>query len=1307
MPVEQTVITIESLYAREIDPEGTDSLSRIARRIQPGLTVLDLGAGPGALGRYLGAAGCILDGVDSDAQTAGRAVPYYRDFRVADLTTASIATLFPGRSYDIIVCADLLEHLPDPAFVLDQLPEILKAGGRLLLSVPNVAYAGLIAELLQGEFRYRPTGLLDQTHLRFFTRASLERFLAAHQFFPLAVEVVLQHPAHSEFHSSFQIFPPSLQKQILAAPDALAYQFIIEAIYGEVPVPSPPLTKRLRPVWPYICQLYWRSGEDDFAEINSILTTGAISPERQTVRLNLPAVHDLSGLRLDLADRPGLAYIHDLRLLDTAGALIWSADTTGDLQWTGERLLVSPVDDKTLAVLLAGTDPILSLPVPREKLLLLLNGGVFELEISWPQSSLFADYAAMLERLEVEHRLRYKQLSTEHQHLIGLLRTHERTLVDRQEEIRRQEGALRQACQVLALLQAELADREEQLLEGEMEKADFISRITDRESRLRERDTERVDLIRRLGESERLAAAMQVSTSWRCTAVLRWVKSKYLSLLGWCERNWRWRLHQFVLAPGHEVEQRGNGFISLGNDPQLQLNSCRLPLPTGWCEISMRCPELPRPVLYVDSGQGFLEENSIPLLGAGRSNGRRFICLPEQVRALRLDPLTGPGPFAMEDVRIRELGRWPAALLMLLAEGQEQRLDWPWLQRKMRNAWSIFRLSGAAGIKRRLQEKALVRNDPAGHDYRHWLATYDSLGPEEVTLIRRHIATMASPPLISILMPTFNTPEAWLRQAIHSVCCQLYPHWELCIADDASTMAHVKRIIEEFRASEPRIKVVYRPVNGHISAASNSALEMATGAFVALLDHDDELAEHALYRVAAELLEHPEADLLYSDEDKIDEHGQRFSPYFKSDWNIDLFYSHNLITHLGVYRSSRVREIGGFRQGFEGAQDYDLALRMIEGSDPDRIRHIPAVLYHWRAIAGSTALNPQQKDYAELAARRAIQAHFDRTGSPARIEAGPSAGLHRARYPLSDDSPLISIIIPTRDGHQLLAKCLEGLQQGTDYPKLQIIIADNRTTCRTTKRLFQQAAARGCRILPCDVDFNFSQINNLAVAASAGELVCFLNNDIEVIDPAWLSEMASHALRPEIGAVGAKLYYPDWRLQHAGVILGLGADRIAGVPHHGSERGDLGYNGKAVLLQNFSAVTAACMVMRRDVFDQVGGFDENLKVAFNDVDLCLRVVRAGYRVLWTPYAELFHHESASRGYEDTPQKRARFLREAEYMRQKWGLQLLTDPFYNPNLSLDRPDFALAFPPRSSPPWRNALGDDRPVVGPTGAGDAAL
>jgi GT2 family glycosyltransferase len=567
----------------------------------------------------------------------------------------------------------------------------------------------------------------------------------------------------------------------------------------------------------------------------------------------------------------------------------------------------------------------------------------------------------------------------------------------------------------------------------------------------------------------------------------------------------------------------------------------------------------------------------------------------------------------------------------------------------------------------------------ARFDYPTWIKRFDTLDSDDHRRMQDEAAGWSDPPLISVVMPVHNPPQKLLREALASVRGQIYPHWELCIADDASTDPRVRTMLEKAAASEPRIKTVFLASNRGIAGASNAALQLASGSWIALLDHDDLLSADALFLVAKAARAFPETRLFYSDEDKITEHGLRFNPYFKPDWNQTLLRSHNLVTHLAVYRADFLRELEGFRGGFDGAQDYDLALRCSEKARPEQIVHLPHVLYHWRSHAASTA-DPSSgaKPYAMLNGQKALEEHLRRTGRSGHVELLEHG--YRVRYEI-DQPPKASLIIPTRDRVELLSRCLESIRRLTDYPDYEILVVDNGSAEPAAVDYLRRAAALpGVRVLRVGGDFNFSRLNNRAVAECRGDLLALLNNDLEALQPDWLGEMAAQALQPGIGAVGALLLFPDDTVQHAGVVLGIRG--VAGHSHKGQQRDARGYIGRLTLASEFSAVTAACLVVRKSTYLQAGGLDEeNLPVAFNDVDFCLRLRELGYRNVFTPYAVFYHHESASRGYEDTPEKIRRFERESQYIIDRWGSLLTNDPAYNPNLTLDAEDFAFAWPPR--------------------------
>lgn len=564
-------------------------------------------------------------------------------------------------------------------------------------------------------------------------------------------------------------------------------------------------------------------------------------------------------------------------------------------------------------------------------------------------------------------------------------------------------------------------------------------------------------------------------------------------------------------------------------------------------------------------------------------------------------------------------------------------------------------------------------------DYEAWRAEFGTTAEERAAMVAWAQA-LPAPPQIAVLMPVFNPKPEWLQAAIDSVRSQLYPHWQLCIADDCSTDPRIRPLLEAAMAADPRIQVVFRERNGHICASSNSALELVQAPWLALLDHDDLLPDEALIWVAKAIADHPEAKLFYSDEDKLSPAGELLDPYFKGDWNPVLMEGQNTFSHLGVYATDLVRQLGGFREGFEGSQDHDLVLRCSEQLRREQIVHIPRVLYHWRVHPQSTAGGAKAKPYTVQAAERAIAEHLQRRGLPLQQLSWSSVGF-KAQLALPDLAPRVSVIIPTRNGLKVLKPCLTSLLGITRYPDLEVLVVDNGSDDPATLQFLAELEGQGkIRVLRDPSPFNYSALNNQAVEQASGELICLLNNDIEVIDPGWLEELVVQALRPGVGAVGARLLYPNRTLQHGGVLLGVGG--VANHAHLGWPGDHPGYFSRAQLIQEMAAVTGACLLVSRANYLVVGGLDaDNLKVAFNDVDFCLKLREQGLQNVYVPAVKLIHHESVSRGQDLSPEKAARFAAEVAWMQQRWGEQLPHDPAYNPNLSLDNPHFRLAWPPR--------------------------
>lgn len=554
-------------------------------------------------------------------------------------------------------------------------------------------------------------------------------------------------------------------------------------------------------------------------------------------------------------------------------------------------------------------------------------------------------------------------------------------------------------------------------------------------------------------------------------------------------------------------------------------------------------------------------------------------------------------------------------------------------------------------------------------DYEEW---YKNHKPTMEELQRQRDTEFEYEPLISILVPVYNTPEEFLKQMIQSVRKQTYGNWELCIANANPANETVAEILRISSTKDERIKVKDVPGNEGIAQNTNAALAIATGDYIGLLDHDDLLTPDALYEVVKTINENDRPQVLYSDEDKITmDLSEHFQPHMKPDYNKDLLRSNNYITHFFVADRMLVEEVGGEDGEYNGAQDYDLILKCTERAKG--IAHIPRILYHWRVHKASTADNPASKMYAFDAGKRAIEDHLKRCGEISKVSHEKDLGFYRVKYQVQG-SPLISIIIPNKDQVESLDKCLRSIEKSS-YKNYEIIIVENNSTEDETFAYYKKTESDKIRIVYWSDEFNYSAINNFGVKHARGDYLLLLNNDVEVITTDWLEELTANCQRKDVGIVGARLYYPDDTIQHAGIVIGIGG--VAGALFVGMPRMFTGYLHKASIQQDLSAVTAACMMVKRSVYEELGGLEEELKVAFNDVDFCLRAREKGYLVVYDPKVELYHFESKSRGTEDSKEKIRRFQNEIEYMRSHW-LELLKkgDPMYNPNLTLTKWDYSL-------------------------------
>lgn len=709
-----------------------------------------------------------------------------------------------------------------------------------------------------------------------------------------------------------------------------------------------------------------------------------------------------------------------------------------------------------------------------------------------------------------------------------------------------------------------------------------------------------------------------------------------------------------------------------------------------------------RGTLLLDVGEGFNSQNVVALEypNGPHCTVELLIAAPQAVRAIRWDPAEGEaGSFELRHIRCEPIRSTDELIAKIKDrwDGYDQdrigTSDVPSLTQIREGLQPFFQKGMLTNVDRQIMQPFLPPWADRGHCYAHWLHLHCNPARADFKRMDEMMASMNWRPRFSFVMPVYNTPPKLLSAVIDAMLKQNYPDFEICIADDCSTNPDVFEILQEYTRSDERVKVINRNINGHISLCSNSAAKIATGDYIVLIDHDDLIPPYALFVLAIYLNRFPDARIIFSDEDKISTSGERFNPYFKGCYNQYLMYGHNMVSHLGVYHRALFETVGGFRKGLEGSQDYDLFLRCSELIDPHQIIHIPHVLYHWRQVPGSTAISADQKDYAIMAARSAIGGHMERLRLPLASVEGHAPGNSAIAVPRELETS-VSIIIPTRDGVDLLDDCLASIARH-DPQNIEILVVDNDSneeeTLRYLRSVGEKYASLNVQVIAAPGPFNFSAINNLAAAKAKGEILCFLNNDTEVMAPAWLDRARGLLAMQDVGIVGARLLYPDHSIQHFGLVTGMYDHGVAGGVHLFENSHGYGYFSKHRMIAEFTAVTAACLFVRRADFEAIGGFEPQLAVAYNDVDLCLKMGASGRRVLCDPAIQLFHKESKSRGHDASPEKAARLAAEARWMTERWGSRLTEDAYYSPNLSTCRPDFALAYPPRQPWPWHSVDG----------------
>ncbi|HYX18593.1 MAG TPA: glycosyltransferase [Nostoc sp.] len=1122
--------------------EGLDenhSLRKMFYLIGDNERVVDFGCATGYFAQLLNKKGCIVTGVEINPDAAKVAEQYCKEVIVVDLDFVSVTEILPSQEFDVAVFGDVLEHLRNPWKILEETKQILKKDGYVVASIPNIAHGAIRLSLLQGRFEYTELGILDNTHLRFFTRKTVEELFERSGYL-----VSIPDRTKLEIFSDSFLIPQNKREQ-----------FNLDTI------------KQLE--------------EDKDADTLQFI----IRADPCTIERKYAAITDCSS-----------------------------------------KLLEEP-----------------------QQLLPQLHLTQAELEQAQAQIA--------------ENQLQLQQLELDLQHTKTELERSQSQLQQTQTELEQSQSQLQQTQTELERSQSQL-----QQTQTELERS---------QSQLQQTQTDLEKIQYKLEQTRKEVTLLKSSITWKIKEKFKFLAFKALlrntpkfvfyidfpsnqevvnsnfKIIGWCISA---DLVGIKAVRARIGSSKYEGIYGINRPDVAQAHSSIVDAEKSGFEVSIDLPPGEYRIFvevvdnldisYVITSHLVIVGYSDNQLTSNRLNSRKKIFkeVKEWVKFANLVRKQ-----ALE--KKRQLGRLPSP------EELPKIARWVnglYQEQCSRNTSSLMLFSD------------FIIPQPQDA-YEAWLAVNQWNKKASNHLNNRLKICQETLPKISVLMPVYNPQVCFLDIAIASTVNQVYQNWELCIADDYSTDPAVQATLNNWVAKDSRIRVIFREENGNISVATNSAATLATGDFILFLDHDDELTPDALGEVALYLAEHPETDFVYSDDDKIDTEGRRFAPQFKPDWSPELLLSYMYFSHLCVVRRSIFDQVGGLRVGFEGSQDYDFALRATEICR--QVNHIPLVLYHWRAVLGSTALSGAEKPASFAAGQKALQEALERRGICGNVYQPEWAvkgqvGIFEHQFP--DTGPSVAIIIPTKNQVELLKKCVLSLEK-TTYQNYQIVIIDNESDDPQTIAYLESQPHQVLKIKNPSTGFSFAAINNRAVEQVNSDYILFLNNDTEVISPKWLSQLVGYAHFAGVGAVGAKLLYPDQRIQHAGVIHGL-HNGLAGHAFKLLPNWNYGYLSYAKVVRNYSAVTAACLLTPRELFLDLGGFNEQeFAVAYNDVDYCYKLLEKQYRCVYCPTADLIHYEGTSRGFTDNPKERIAY-------RRKYSQKV--DSFYNPHLSLENEQFRI-------------------------------
>lgn len=1210
--------TIYMKYNFELNlDDNNNSTTLIIKQVQPNTNVLEFGPANGRITKYLNLTlNCKVYIIEIDEEAGKDAAKYAENYLFDDIENYLWLEKYREIKFDYIIFSDVLEHLKNPKKVLLMSKMLLAQNGSIIFSIPNIGHNAVLIDLANSKFEYKELGILDNTHIKFFAYDSIEKMLHDTLLYPVKRMATYVKACNTEFfndYTSVKGIDPIFWKTRKYGD---IYQYVYEVKQCKELIDEEynfiaDIPKE------YYAEVFFDYGKGYNPE--QVLTKYVdISVEHIILTFSISMIESAKNIRFDP--------INTNCIIKVNKASVIYNETFIDLKIISSNADFVMDDTYYFSI----NDPQIYFEELETEYQKIYFDITFEKVDSFTIEYIIRKLGELSKKYFLETN---KEINSLHEKIHFIENYYEKLIQTKESEIK---------------------EKEAKMQEREIEIKAKCDEIVNKDIIINKKDNE-------ILQKNNMINMFLNSKSWRITKPLRMIRT--------------------MLKKNENDE-----FLKTFNKDKMNINKIHYSIDscsfdknsnmyhiTGWVFSEMEN------IVKIESAHEIIELNNniyrYDVYNAYEKKHKSslksgfFIIIKSRSKCnfLNLIFLTNDNKINYQ-INVKEVNNskkhYVRVLKLLFNRTYLKRGLYYLKQNGIKNFTSKF----ITVVKYKILQE--VKHGYNAHlAYLKWIESNETYNANKVS---QDIIEFKHKPLISIIMPVYNVKKRWLVKCIESVINQYYENWELCIADDCSTFKYVRTIIDEYKKKDVRIKAIYRSENGHISKASNSALSIALGEYVTFLDNDDELTPHALYEVVKLINNHPEAEIIYSDEDKIDTAGNRMDPHFKPEWSPDTIFSCNYITHLCVIKKQIVDSIGGFRIGYEGSQDYDLILRASEVTN--RIFHISKILYHWRMINGSTAIGINHKNYAYIAAKNVLESALQRRNEKAEVNELTNISMfHVSYYPKEYD--LISIIIPTRDKPDILKRCLKSIYEKTNYKNYEVIIINNGSIEKDTYDLFQEYNyKKNFFVYDVDIPFNYSKINNIAARRAKGNLLLFLNNDVEVISENWLDEMAGQASRVSIGAVGVKLLYPNNTVQHCGIVMGLGG--VCANTYTGASNDDVGYIGRLRVVYNYSAVTAACLMVKKDIFFEVDGFTEELAVAYNDVDLCLKILDRGYYNICIPKIELYHHESASRGKDTTLENSERFYREQEYLKNKWAKYIKVDPFYSTNLTLDNAHFYI-------------------------------